>query len=374
MNIKAIILTILLVSVLVGCVSQCKAENDLKTALNDDFLIGVAVSDYQSSGNDSLASALVEKHFNSVVAENCMKSVFVQPQQGVFDFEAADRFVSFGEKYNQFIVGHTLIWHSQAPSWFFVDEKGRDVSREELISRMKNHIETLVKRYKGRIHGWDVVNEAIEDDGSYRENKFYQIIGEEYIELAFRMAREADRDVELYYNDYNMVKPSKREGVAKMIRNLQLKGISVDGIGIQGHFTMGFPALDDLEKSIEYYANLGCKVMISELDVSVLPNPWESSAEVTLNFEYNEQSDPYRNGMPQDVSDALDQRYLDLFTLFMKHSDKISRITLWGINDANSWKNDWPIVGRTDYPLLFNRDYQPKPVVDMIIQKAQNNN
>ncbi|MDA3879283.1 MAG: endo-1,4-beta-xylanase [Prolixibacteraceae bacterium] len=169
-----------------------------------------------------------------------------------------------------------------------------------------------------------------------------------------------------------MVIPGKREGVAKMIKNLRTKGITVDGIGIQGHFTMGFPSIDELEKSIEDYAALGCKVMITELDVSVLPNPWDSSAEVSMNFEYNEQNNPYRNGIPREVADALDQRYLNLFALFMKHSDKISRVTLWGISDGQSWKNNWPVRGRTDYPLLFNRDYQPKPVVDMIIQEAQN--
>lgn len=291
-EIVRIVIAAFFVLVLAACESKPAEADGLKDALSKQFLIGAALNDFQSSEKDSAASAIVEKHFNSIVAENCMKSALIQPQKGEFNFEASDRFVRFGEKYNQFIVGHTLIWHSQAPAWFFVDEQGQEVSRDELIARMKNHIETLVGRYKGRVHAWDVVNEAIEDDGSYRKTQFYRIIGEEYIEMAFEMAHKADPEAELYYNDYNMVKEGKRAGVAKMIKNLQSKGLQIDGVGIQGHSTMGFPSISELEKSIEEYADLGCKVMITELDVSVLPNPWESSAEVSINFEYNDQNDP----------------------------------------------------------------------------------
>jgi endo-1,4-beta-xylanase len=369
-----IVLSLMLATIVVltACNPEEKEEATLKSALQDDFLMGVAVNPYQTSGKDSVADMLIRKHFNSIVAENCMKSALIQPEQGKFNFENADQFIEYGEKNNMFIVGHNLIWHSQSPRWFYLDEEGNDVSRDELINRMKTHISTLVGRYKGRVDGWDVVNEAINDDGSWRENKFYEIIGEDYVRLAFEFAREADPEAELYYNDYNMVKEGKREGVVKMIRKLQKKGIKVDGIGIQGHYYMGYPTIEELEKSIVAFAGLGCGVMITELDISALPNPWESTAEVSFDADYDDKLNPYKDGLPEDVAKEFNQRYLDVFNLFIKHSDKMSRVTMWGLSDAYSWKNNWPIRGRTDYPLLFDRDYQPKPVVEMIIEAANN--
>jgi endo-1,4-beta-xylanase len=234
-----------------------ESEMTLKEALKGKFLIGVALNADQITGRDTAGIRVVQQHFNSIVAENCMKSESLQPQEGKFDFSLADQFVDFGQENDMFIVGHTLIWHSQTPAWFFVDENGNDVSREVLIERMKNHITTVVGRYKGRIHGWDVVNEAIEDDGSFRKSKFYQIIGEDFIRLAFEFAHEADPDAELYYNDFSMAKNEKREGVIKMVRNLQSQGVKIDGIGMQGHMTMDFPAIEDFEESLLAFADLG---------------------------------------------------------------------------------------------------------------------
>ncbi|RRN77285.1 endo-1,4-beta-xylanase, partial [Pseudoxanthomonas sp. SGD-10] len=248
-------------------------ELSLKNAFKNKFYIGTALNLSQIWGRDDDADRIIKSQFNSIVAENCMKSMHMQPQEGIFNFKDADKFVEYGESNNMFLIGHTLIWHSQAPSWFFKNEQGEDVSKEVLIERMRKHITTIVSRYKGRIKGWDVVNEAILDDGSWRKSKFYNIIGEEFIELAFKFAHEADPDAELYYNDYSMALEGRRNSVVKMIKNLKAKGIKISGIGMQGHLSLDFPKVEDFEKSILAFAAEGLKVMITEMDITVLPMP-----------------------------------------------------------------------------------------------------
>jgi endo-1,4-beta-xylanase len=357
------------------CHTNCKEnkeEKTLKGALKDMFLIGVAMDSSQIVEKDSLGLAIIKNHFNSIVAENCMKSAVIQPEEGKFDFTLADKFVEFGTKNSMFIIGHCLIWHSQSPKWFFVDRNGKDVSREELIQRMKNHIQTLVGRYKGKVNGWDVVNEAFEDDGSWRKSKFYEIIGEDYIKLAFQFAKEADPKAELYYNDFNMAKPGRRETVVKVLGKLMKDGVAIDGIGMQGHITMDYPLLKDEEESIVAYGKLGVKVMITELDLTTIPFPLEQvTADVAASGTYKKQFDPYANGLPDSAARKIHDRYLSFFKLFMKHKDVIGRVTLWGVQDGQSWKNYWPIKGRTDFPLLFDRNYQPKAIVNSIIEEAQ---
>ena len=353
-----------------GCNTRqvSKPVDSLKDALSGKFYIGTALNEDQILEKDTAAVRIVKKHFNAVVAENCMKSEVIQPVEGKFDFSLADKFVEFGEKYKMFITGHTLIWHSQAPKWFFVDAKGKDVSREVLIERMRKHISTLVGRYKGRVKGRDAVNEAILDDGSWRKNKFYDIIGKDYVALAFRFAHDADPDAELYYNDYSMAHEGRRNGVVKMVKELQEMGIKVDGIGMQGHCNLVFPPLDEFEKSIVAFSGLGVKVMITEMDITVLPNPKnDAGADIALSYESKKEFDPYSEGLPDSVATALYERYLGFFKLFNKHQDKISRVTVWGVQDGQSWRNYWPIAGRTDYPLLFDRNYQPKKIVETII-------
>lgn len=353
---------------LMGCSSpQSEQTPSLKEAFDGKFLMGTALNTNHIYGRDTLGIKLIQQHFNSIVAENCMKSMYLQPTEGVFFFEEADRFIQFGEENNMHIVGHTLIWHSQAPDWFFTDEKGEDVSREVMIERMRNHIHTVVGRYKGRVDGWDVVNEAILDDGSWRNTKFYEIIGEEYIKLAFQFAHEADPDAELYYNDYAMSQEGKRNSVVEMVKKLQEEGIRIDGIGMQGHMGMDYPDISEFEKSIEAFASLGVNVMITEMDITLLPFPAGETAEVSLTAEYQEQMNPYAAGLPEEVEAEFNKRYTDFFRLFLKHQEKISRVTLWGVTDKDSWRNNWPIPGRTDYPLLFDRNYQPKPVVAQLI-------
>ena len=362
------ILTLLFVA-LTGCANH---KVTLKDALKDKFLIGVAMNEAQITEADSSSVAIIKNHFNSITAENCMKSEELQPVEGEFNFKLADQFVKFGEENNMYIIGHTLVWHSQAPKWFFTDATGKDVTREVLIERMKNHIFTVVGRYKGKVKGWDVVNEAFEDDGSWRNSKFYQIIGEDYIRLAFQFAHEADPDADLYYNDYSMAHEGRRNTVVKMVNNLKSQGVRIDGVGLQGHMDMVFPDLDEFEKSMLAFAETGVKLMITELDVTVLPRPGiDVGAEISASFEYQQKLNPYAEGLPDSVSIALNNRYNDIFKLFLKHSDILERVTLWGVYDGQSWRNNWPVRGRTDYPLIFDRNFQPKPVVKSIVEEAE---
>jgi endo-1,4-beta-xylanase len=348
-----------------------EATITLKEAFDGKFYIGTALNTPQIEGTAVDELNVVKTHFNSIVAENCMKSGPTQPREGEFDFTLSDKFVEFGIQNNMHIVGHTLIWHSQAPRWFFTDSDGNEVSAEVLKERMKKHIYTVVGRYKGKIHGWDVVNEAILDDGSYRNSKFYQILGEDFIKYAFQYAHEADPDVELYYNDYSEAIPAKREGIANMVKKFKDQGVKIDGIGMQCHIGLDFPTLEEYEKTIQAFAATGAKVMVTEMEITVLPMPdWRVGAEVSANFEYQQKLNPYVNGLPDSVNVVFEQRYFDFFKLFVKYQDVISRVTLWGVNDGNSWKNGWPVRGRTDYPLLFDRNNKPKPIVNRIINES----
>lgn len=369
-NMCCIILPFLLFTML-ACnnLNQNNDKYTLKNAFGDKLHIGVAMNLNQIQGHDTMAMSIIEKQFNSIVAENCMKSMFLQPQEGRFFFDDADKFVDFGEKHNMHIIGHTLIWHSQAPQWFFSDEKGEDVSREVLIDRMRKHITTVVSRYKGRVKGWDVVNEAIMEDGSYRKSKFYKIIGEEFIPLAFQFAHEADPEAELYYNDYNEWYKGRRSTILNLIKSFKDKNIRIDAIGMQGHIGLDSPSLHEYESTIEAYYNEGVKVMITELDLTALPSPWGMmSANITDTVAYQKQMNPYPDGLPQDVMTKWEDRFTDFFRLFLKHHDKIDRITMWGLSDIDSWKNDFPVKGRTDYPLLFDRNFKEKPVLKKIIE------
>lgn len=357
-----------------GCTArqEVASTDSLKEAFSGIFYIGTAMNTPQITGENTEARAVIAKHFSSIVAENCMKSGLIQPEEGKFDFTLADQFIEYGEANGMHIIGHTLIWHSQAPRWFFVDDQGNDVSPDVLAERMKTHIYTVVGRYKGRVHGWDVVNEAIEDDGSWRNSKFYQILGKDFVRLAFEYAREADPGAELYYNDYSMANPGRRQGVIDMVKDLQEQGVKVDGIGMQAHVSLDYPTIDDYETSILAFSALGAKVMITEMDISVLPFPTrDAGANVGMNIAYDTVLNPYAESLPDSISNALTDRYVDFFELFLAHQDKISRVTFWGVNDGQSWKNNWPVRGRTDYPLIFDRNYQPKPVVAELIKMAE---
>jgi endo-1,4-beta-xylanase len=344
----------------------------LKKVFEKDFYIGVALNHYQVSGADVAAMALVKEQFNSITPENALKWERVHPEPDKYSFEPVDQFVALGEKHKMFIVGHTLIWHQQTPNWVFEDGAGKPADREALLQRMRDHIFAVVGRYKGRINGWDVVNEAIEDDGSLRKAKWLEIIGPDYVQKAFEFARQADPKAELYYNDFNLWKKDKIDGVVRLVRDLQSKGVRVDGIGEQGHWGLDYPPLDEAEAAIQAFAALGVNIMITEMEVDVLPFPGETQgADISLNFELQKHLNPYPETLPDSMQQALAKRYAELFTLFHKHRDKISRVTLWGVHDGQSWKNDWPVRGRTNYPLLFDRQYRPKPAFEAVIQTAR---
>ncbi len=366
---KKTVLAGLLAIVVTACGAQTavKKEATLKDALGDKFLIGTALNTRQSSGQDTNAVKVVKKHFNAIVAENCMKSEVLQPEEGRYDFRQADEFVKFGEDNGMTVTGHCLIWHSQCPRWFLVDKDGKNVSAEVLKQRMKEHITTVVSRYKGRILGWDVVNEAIMEDGSYRKSKFYEILGEEFIPLAFQYAHEADPDAELYYNDYNMHEPGKRATVVKLVNDLKKRGLRIDAVGMQGHVGMDYPDLSEFEASMEAYAATGAKVMITEFDMSALPTI-SRSANVADRVDFEKKTlNPYPNGLPDSVSVEWNARMETFMNLFIKHADYVTRVTAWGVSDRDSWKNNFPMRGRTDYPLFFDREYRPKPFVQKLI-------
>lgn len=353
------------------CSGQIKGAHSLKEALKGKFYIGAALNANQITGKDTQGIKLLREQFNAIVAENCMKSQELHPEENRYNFALSDQFVALGEREGMFIIGHTLIWHSQLPTWFCIDENGNNVAPEVLKARMKDHITTVVSRYKGRVKGWDVVNEAILEDGSYRKSKFYEILGEEFIPLAFQYAHEADPDAELYYNDYNEWYTGKREAVVKLVKTLKARGIRIDGIGMQGHIDMENPSLEKYEEAILAYYNAGVKVMITELDLSILPFPKQGiGADISADFDYRKELNPYMDGLPEHVSEVWNKRMSDFFNLFIKHSDKISRVTMWGLADGDSWKNNFPVRGRTDYPLLFDRNHKPKEVVRMIIDES----
>ena len=358
---KRIIMAFVALIGLVGC--NEKATNDqehktpsLKMAYDGKFNIGAAINQMQITGTDSAGVRIIKSDFSTISPENDLKWMHIHPQSDTFYFDIADKFVALGEQNDMFIVGHTLVWHSQLAEWMNAIKDSSAMSEH-----LKNHINTIVGRYKGKIDGWDVVNEALNEDGSLRASIFQQILGDSYLEFAFKLAEQADPEVELYYNDYNLTFPEKRQGAIQLVKNLQDKGVKIDGIGMQGHWSLTDPPLEDIENSILSYSELGVKVMITELDITVLPNPWDlQGAEVDQNFEGSPFMDPYPEKLPDSVQLQLAQRYVDIFKIFDKHSDKISRVTFWGVSDGNSWLNDWPIKGRTNYPLLFDREYRPK--------------
>jgi endo-1,4-beta-xylanase len=356
---------------------HCQAQEvSLKEALKNDFLIGTALNTPQILEKATADDAVIVQQFNSVVAENCMKSEVIHPKRDKYDFRLSDRFVAFGMKHQMAVIGHALIWHSQLSKWFCVDRKGQLVSRDTLIARMKSHIYTVVGRYKGQVRGWDVVNEAFEDDGSYRNSLFYQIIGKDYIPLAFQFAHEADPDAELYYNDYSMFKAGRCDAVVRLIGELKSKGIRIDAVGMQFHYHLESPQIDEVEQSINKLVATGVKVNATEFDLSVLPTAnGYVGADVQKRLAYDKKLNPYADGvLPEAISNKWNKQMYGYFAMLLRHRGQIGRVTLWGLSDKQSWKNDWPIPGRKDFPLLFDRNNQPKPVVKEIIQLATQNN
>jgi len=355
---------------LIGCANKLVSEPSNKLSLGahfkDLFYLGAAINENTILGLDPKSATIVNSEFNTITPENSLKWMFIQPKPNKFNFKAADKYVEMGLKNNMYIVGHALVWHAQ-----LADFMQNIDNSAEARKHVDNHINRLVSRYKGKIDAWDVVNEAFEEDGSLRASVFYNNMGENYIEEVFRITEKADPDADLIYNDYNLYKPEKRAAVLKMVKNFKSNGTKINGVGVQAHWDLKSPSLEEIEQIILDIHAEGVSVSFTELDISVLPNPWEMvGAEVTQNFskfEGDPKMNPYPNGLPDAVQEKLAKRYQDIFNLFVKHSDKINRVTFWGVMDKHSWLNDWPIKGRTNYPLLFDRDYQPKVAYERLL-------
>lgn len=334
----------------------------LKEVFKKDFLIGTALNSPQIEEKDPTADALIKQQFDAATPENIMKAEVIHPQWDIYNWTLADKLVEYGKKNNIAINAHTLIWHSQMPAF------ARRISDADSFKIFfTNHINTVASRYNGKVLSWDVVNEALNEDGTMRRSPFTKFLGDDFVTEAFRLAQKAAPNTELYYNDYNNEQPQKRAGCIRIIKKIQEAGVRIDGVGIQGHWHLGKVPFKEIEESIQQYSALGIKVMFTELDIEVLPRNF-SGADVSQRMENNPTLNPYVNGLPDSVQQQLATDYENLFKLFLKYKDKIGRVTFWGVNDGQSWLNGWPVRGRTNYPLLFDRNYQPKPAFYKVIE------
>ena len=356
------------------------AATSLKYAYRDAFKVGVAINAATALGTDSATQALVVREFNSITADNFLKAALVNPQPGVYDFRAGDAFVALGERQKMFIVGHTLVWHNQTPPWFFTDSSGKPNTPAQQIERLRSHVQAVAGHYAGRIHAWDVVNEVIGDDGAYRPTTWVRGVGngDTLVSLAFKYAAQYAPNTELYYNDFNAWRPAKRDGIVRLVRMLEKQGVRIDGVGMQGHWGLNYPETRYIEAAIDSFAATGVKVMITELDVDVLPLTKEGqiigqsfTEPQWQNEEFKKFLDPYAAGLPEAVQQQLTARYAELFRIFWRKRHRIDRVTFWGAHDGLSWKNGYPIPGRTNYPLLFDRARHPKPAYDAVLAVPQ---
>ncbi len=349
---------------LAACSSSKQTTNSvpsLKTAFKNYFLMGTALNWQQIEGTDPVAAKLVPQQFNAATPENIMKAERLLSAWGKYDFSQADRFVEYAEKNKIAVNAHTLIWHSQMPAF-----ARRIQSVDSFRTFFSELIKTVAGRYSGKVQSWDVVNEALNEDGTLRKSPFLNKLGDNYIVDAFKLTSEVAPGTDLYYNDYNNEQPNKRAGCIAIIKKIQQAGVKIDGVGIQGHWHVGKVPFKDIEESILQYAALGVKVAFTELDIEVLPRNF-TGAEVSMRMKADASSNPYVNGLPDSIQKQLADDYAQLFKLFLKHRDKISRITFWGVHDGQSWLNNWPIPGRTNYPLLFDRAGKPKPAFYSVI-------
>jgi endo-1,4-beta-xylanase len=339
----------------------------LKDVFKDCFLIGGALNRNVVTGKDPNAAAIAEKHFSTATAENDLKWQLIHPQLNQYNWEPADSYVAFCEKNKMVVIGHTLVWHGQTPRWVFLDDSGNTLTRDALFARMKDHIMAVVGRYKGRVRGWDVVNEALSENGTLRSTQWLRIIGEgsedkqyDFIENAFRWAHEADPNAELYYNDYNLeTSKAKCDGAVAIVKYLKSKGVRIDGVGIQLHGGLTYPSVEGLEYAITSLAAAGVKVMITELDIRTRTRGYRG-ADIS---QVNRQSTDDQNAAEAETQKKLADKYAEIFTVLLKHKKDISRVTFWGVYDATSW------IGGS--PLLFDRNYQPKQAFDAVIKVVQ---
>jgi endo-1,4-beta-xylanase len=340
------------------------AATPLHKAFGDRPVIGAAVPPLAQLNKDELR--LLTTHFNAVTPENCMKPMFLQPQEGHFDFKICDDLVRDARQRRLQVNGHTLVWHAQTPDWFFTDN-GKPAGRELLLARLRAHIQGVAGHFAGKVKSWDVVNEAIDDGDSYlRPSPWLTGIGEDYIAEAFIAAHKADPAVELYYNDYGIENPQKREKTLRLIRDLKAGKAPIHGIGIQGHYQLDRIPFKEIENSILAYHAEGLPVMITELDIYVA---FRTGDGADINQTEARTADRFAGGLPDEVQKRLADQYAALFALFLKHRDKVKRVTFWGLHDGMSWLNHFPSE-RTNHPLLWDRNLHPKPAFFAVLKSA----
>ncbi len=327
-------------------------EARLWQAYSNDFPIGAAVNPAVIKSHWEL----ITQHFNSITAENEMKPCNLQPLEGQFDFTTADRMVAFAKQNNMKMRGHTLVWHAQTPDWFFTDGQGGAASRDTLLGRMKEHISTVAGHFKGSTYCWDVVNEAIDDHGGgqfLRKSPWLEIIGPDFLQKAFAFAHEADPGAQLFYNDYNETDPVKCAKICRLVRQLKEQGVPIHGLGLQGHWNIFSPTLDEIRTALDQYAALGVKLQITELDVSIYASSDKSTEPAT----------PLEALLEKQA-----QFYESIFRLFREYREHISGVTFWGVADDATWLKFFPVMGRKNYPLLFDEDHQAKEAFQRIMK------
>jgi endo-1,4-beta-xylanase len=341
----------------------------LKEAFAGKFLVGAAIDERMTKPSHPVHDLLVSQ-FDSITPTNLLKWEPYNPRPGVYNEDAAEAFFAFGAQHRMYTLAHCLFWHSQTPRWVFEDASGGPISREALLERMRERVRHVAKLYGSRTNAWDVVNEAIVEDGSLRKTQFYRILGEDFLPEAFRIANEElPKSVELLYNDYNMETPGRLAAVVKLVHDLRAKGLRIDAVGSQAHWRLETPTIAEIEASIVALRDAGVKVHFTELDIEVLPRRI-NGAEISMREQATAENNPYTAGLPPEIQAKLAQRYADIFALFLKHADVIERVTFWGVTDGDSWLNNWPVRGRVNHPLLFDRAGQPKPAFDAVIQAA----
>lgn len=355
--------------------TETRSVSPLKDAFKGKFLIGTALSVAALQGRAPDEASLASTHFSAFTPENSLKPEAVQPREGEFRFAEGDRLVEIARRARGVAVGHTLVWHGQTPRWFFEGADGKPATREVALQRMKAHIGTVVGHYKGKIGQWDVVNEAINDGpGVLRPSPWLRAVGDDFIAEAFRAAHAADPKATLVYNDYNIELAYKRPKALELLKGLLAQKVPVHAVGIQCHWRMDNPNFAEVEESIKAYAALGLKVMITELDLGVLPTKYQGADISRVEIMSPEQRavmNPYTAGLPDEAARAHAERYRLAFEMFLRNRKHIGRVTFWGTHDGMSWLDNFPIRGRTDYPLLFDRQLKPKPAFFAIQKQAK---
>ncbi len=357
------ILLFVALSALVSCAPQSK-EQTLKSAYKDYFPIGVALG--ENTFKDAKQDSLISLQFSSVTAENCMKPHQIGVAEGEYNFEPADCMLDYVEENGMVMRGHTLLWHSAAPDWFFAPDKdGNEASKELILSRLERYITDVVTHFKGRVYCYDVVNEAISDNPNHylRQNSvWYKHFGDsEFIEMAFKYAHAADPDALLFYNDYSVVNASKRANIINLVKELQAKDTPIHGIGIQGHWNIASPTREELVATIEDVKALGLKVQVTELDVRVNPH-WAGGA---LTIEEDKKHAIYE--FTPELSAKLTAQYKMIFDTFREYRDVLSGVTFWNLYDGNTWLDRRQGNLGKNYPLLFDENMQPKEAYSAVV-------